>query len=562
MSDDHTEYDVIIIGAGLAGGLPAGAYLQKAGARVLMVEANNEAGTHAKTHEYFGGAVCTPCAGGFVGGTSPYWGDLELEKYGAEMLVNNRGFSMLFPDNTSIGLGPADLEGAMASIMRYSKKDAETVQGMMMRTMEVFVELNELVFFSPPSPEKIDVIYEKAAYISGIPVEEFVEMTSFEFLDYMFESDKLKQYLFVPTVATWVTGDPNARGSGAVEMLVGLCAGFGQIKGTNNMLVHAFIRVFHEYGGTLWKNTKVSKIVIEDGVAVGITLADDAVMHPGETIRANSAVISNAGAKATLPLIGESEMKQADSRLYNKMKYWDMASRPSCVTVWVLDKPPKFKAAETDPYMNRADWIFKGFPSLNDWKAWGVEQRSGNLDEAFGGWWEFFIGSHIDPTQAGPDGHVTLRIEEVLPYYLRDDNGKLDAQRWEDEKWTLVRRREDMIEEWAPGFKDSIKDVVASSPVDLWRSNVTAVNGCAQGGGVLDNQQVLGRMPYRMPIKNLYMSNSVYPASLSWGASGYNAACVVAEDMGIRNQPWWVHRPGEWFLQNLPRLLIKAKDAA
>jgi glycine/D-amino acid oxidase-like deaminating enzyme len=37
--------DVIVIGGGLSGGLPAAAYLQKAGLRVLVVEANAEPGS-------------------------------------------------------------------------------------------------------------------------------------------------------------------------------------------------------------------------------------------------------------------------------------------------------------------------------------------------------------------------------------------------------------------------------------------------------------------------------------------------------------------------------------
>jgi hypothetical protein len=51
------------------------------------------------------------------------------------------------------------------------------------------------------------------------------------------------------------------------------------------------------------------------------------------------------------------------------------------------------------------------------------------------------------------------------------------------------------------------------------------------------------------------MSNSVWPLGLTWMAAGYNAAQVVAEDLGVRNQPWWTHRPVAWFLNNIGRLL-------
>lgn len=62
-------------------------------------------------------------------------------------------------------------------------------------------------------------------------------------------------------------------------------------------------------------------------------------------------------------------------------------------------------------------------------------------------------------------------------------------------------------------------------------------------------------MPYRLPIEGLYMSNSVWPLGLTWMAAGYNTASVVAEVLGVRNQPWWKARPVAWFLQNIERLL-------
>ena len=38
-------------------------------------------------------------------------------------------------------------------------------------------------------------------------------------------------------------------------------------------------------------------------------------------------------------------------------------------------------------------------------------------------------------------------------------------------------------------------------------------------------------------------------------AAGYNAAQVVAEDAGVRQQRWWKARPVEWYVQNLDRLM-------
>ena len=125
MSSAAPEFEVIVIGAGVAGGLPVGAYLQKAGASVLLVDGNNAPGIHCQSYEYQGGARCVPCAGGFAGGMMPLWDDLELEAHGAELIVNRRAFGCIFPDDTSLFLGP-DAPRTIRDIARFSLKDAWT----------------------------------------------------------------------------------------------------------------------------------------------------------------------------------------------------------------------------------------------------------------------------------------------------------------------------------------------------------------------------------------------------------------------------------------------------
>ena len=91
------------------------------------------------------------------------------------------------------------------------------------------------------------------------------------------------------------------------------------------------------------------------------------------------------------------------------------------------------------------------------------------------------------------------------------------------------------MESIAPGFKDRIIDAYQWTPIDIWRLNPAAVYGQVLGGDFSEDQWILDRMPYRMPIAGLYMSNSVWPLGLTWMAAGYNAAQVVAEDLGVRH---------------------------
>jgi phytoene dehydrogenase-like protein len=73
--------------------------------------------------------------------------------------------------------------------------------------------------------------------------------------------------------------------------------------------------------------------------------------------------------------------------------------------------------------------------------------------------------------------------------------------------------------------------------------NPAARHGNPVGGDFVRGQWLGERLPYRTTIPGVYVSNSVWPTSLSWMAPGYNAATVVAEDLGLRDQPWWIHPP-------------------
>ena len=70
--------DVIAVGGGLSGGLPAAAYLQKAGLQVLVVEANAEPGSFCCTHETWPQTLDSPHVGVSFAGNSPVIADLEL----------------------------------------------------------------------------------------------------------------------------------------------------------------------------------------------------------------------------------------------------------------------------------------------------------------------------------------------------------------------------------------------------------------------------------------------------------------------------------------------------
>ena len=110
----------------------------------------------------------------------------------------------------------------------------------------------------------------------------------------------------------------------------------------------------------------------------------------------------------------------------------------------------------------------------------------------------------------------------------------------------------DRIDQYANGFRQSVVEAMPYSPLDIFRRNPSAIEANFAGGNPKVGQFYLDR-PFkgcgapRTPIKKLYISNSLWPWSATHLSTGYIAACVVAEDLGVRKQPWWNHKPLGWF---------------
>ena len=119
-----SRYDAIIIGGG-HNGLVCGSYLAKAGLKALVLE---------RRHIFGGAAVTEEFAPGFRGSIFSYVmsilhpriiADLELRRFGLEVLPANDLFCPLWNDDHLIFAD--DVAKTQASFARFSRKDAEAI---------------------------------------------------------------------------------------------------------------------------------------------------------------------------------------------------------------------------------------------------------------------------------------------------------------------------------------------------------------------------------------------------------------------------------------------------
>jgi phytoene dehydrogenase-like protein len=546
-----TTCDVVVIGGGLSGGLPAAAYLQRAGLDVLILEANSELGSFCCTHETWPQTLDSPHVGVSFAGNSPVIEDLDLERYGFRFKVSPVILATTFRDGTNC-LICQDPERTAENFSRHSGHDGERMLGVQERVHETMVEFNELCSFSPhPDPSKLERIFEICAYAMGFSVEEMSQMTGPELCERTFESDACRQILMTP-VAFWEHGAPFARGQGAYGVAFALYYTTGIGVGGNEVLVDALTQCFLQHGGSILTNCTVDEIFVEGGRAGGVVLGERSP-RPGSRIDARVAVLSNAGVPETLRLVGEEMLAAVDARLEAKMRHWKMGLRGSHVTSWLLDRRVEWGSSDFDPLINEAILVYRAFDSWEGTKQYLVDMLGNDTWKASGQLMEFTYYAPADPTSVSPEGHTILRAEECFPYPLHGLGG---PEAWDGPlRHELLRARNEIMAELVPGWSEMVLDQYEWTPLDNWRLNRAAKFGQVVGGDFSEDQWILDRMPYRMPVPGLYMSNGVWPVGLSWMAAGYNAAGVVAGDAGIEPQSWWRARPCEWYLRNLDRLL-------
>ena len=552
------EYDVIVVGAGLSGGLPAAAYLQKAGLQVLVVEANAEAGTFCCTHETWPQALDSPHVGVSFAGNSPVIADLELESYGFRFAASPVILATTYRDGTNCLICQEPARTG-ANFARHSPRDGQRMLEIQSRVDETMVEFNELCSFSPhPDPGKLRRIFDLCAYAMDFPVEQMMEMTGPELCERTFETDACRQILMTP-VAFWEHGAPFARGQGAFGTTFALYYTTGVGIGGNEVQVDALTRCFLAHGGELWTSAPVTEVLVEEGRTVGVRVAARPG-GPAAAVRARVAVISNVGVPETLRLVGENVIQRADPLLAAKMRYWKMGLRGSHVTSWLLDRRISWKSAAFDPLIDEAILAYRAFDSWDGTKQYMVDMLGNDTRRVSGQLMEFTYPAPADPSSVSPEGHTILRAEECFPYALHGYGG---PEAWDGPlRRELVAIRNSVLADLVRDWDDAVLDSYDWTPLDNWRLNRSAKFGQVVGGDFAEDQWILGRLPYRMPLPGLYMSNGVWPVGLSWMAAGYNAAQVVAADAGVRQQEWWRARPCEWYSRNLQRLLARGpRDA-
>jgi phytoene dehydrogenase-like protein len=531
------QYDVIIVGGG-HNGLLSGAYLAKAGAKVLVLERRWETGGAVMTDEQSGCRINTHACYMMMMDKAPAYEDLQLKEFGCTYISPQPAVTFLTKDEKALCLYN-DSDKSAASIARFSAKDADKFK-------KIYAEWTLLVeecivpqtYRSTIAP--LDMVYLLNEKEIGKKLLDLSEKTPVEIINECgFESEILKAALLYLTTMWGI--NPDVTGVGfLVPLYVVRMLNAALIRGGSHRLPSAIYKSFIANKGMVEDTMEVEKIIVEDGQAVGVKTTK------GLEIRARCVISTVDPDQTFLRFVGEEKLGEIAPGLSDTIKGWQWEELSHYVLHMILNRMPEYKAAAFDPDVNNAFIQVMGVDTMQDVADKFREAAGGGLPL----WGHMTCFTRFDPVQKPsilarflPESEApvralqTLRFENISPFTATEGD-------WDNLKDKYAERLREMIYSYAPNLAEA-KTIrsYAYPPTYVEKKFLNMQKGSIKHGEYISTQMGYFRpndlcSRYRTPVKGLYVAgSSVYPGGMVLLAGGYCAAGAVAEDLGIT--PWW-----------------------
>ncbi len=521
------DVDGIFVGGG-HNAMVCAAYLARAGLEVVVCEAGPRVGGGTTTDEITLPFFRHNLHAYFVRWTPEYavWTDLALDRYGVRSIHPETQNAVPFDGGERALVTYSDLDRSLAEIARLSAADAETYR----RLHHEFSEITRLVDtplrFSPPlPPDELTALLQRSRL--GRRYLELDGMSPLQVVRDAFESEPLRSLLLFNVSVRGYVPNLDVTGIGSIVSLALTNSHQGRlVEGGTYQVAKAIALSVLEAGGTLLTNARVAKIEVDNGRATGVELAD------GRRISARRFVASGAPAPITmLELVGAHHL---DPGLRDDLAGYRWLEEALFGVHWALADRPRFTAESYNPDVPRALNLALGYESSDDLVRHmeAVRAERNTVDGPI----HVSVPTVHDPTQAPAGRHTTFGWHFVPGPAMRG--------RWDETAVTeRVAAMVGSYRVYAPNL-DEITLALASHSPDATERRVISMRGGDRHHGSFhpDNWQwnrPTSRMPgYRTPIEGLYLCGaSQHPGGSFHGQPGYDAAGVIAEDLGVDR--WW-----------------------
>jgi phytoene dehydrogenase-like protein len=446
------DYDAAIIGGGV-GGLAAAAYLARAGARTVLLEAREVMGGSAETVTF---------APGFRGPVCAHTLFALDRRVVAELKLMRRGLQFAEPDLKLVGLRPGgdrillpgggiDAGRAMASL----RPADVAAYARFRRSTRAFAKLLRPLWWAAieyierePQPFTFDIIVQRLG-LSARQTDRLVQLmrlSALGFLDRWFENDALKSVLAFDGGADGTSPDEAGSALALIWRMAqesgGIQGAVSQPRGASGRFVDALVAAALEFKAELRTEARVSSIIVEEGRAAGI------VLTTGDRIRTGT-VVSCLEARATL--LG---LLPPGAIGFGAAANLPESARVGEATLLLaLNAPPPLAGLGREEL--RARLIVSEHPES------AGEAKRAALNGAMPPdlVMEVTVPTAADASLAPEGSHVVSVLIRYLP--LSPSGG------WETQGARLKHRAIDTLEGYAPGLRDRIVATEMFKPDDI-----------------------------------------------------------------------------------------------
>ncbi len=541
-------FDAVIIGGGTKALFLAMYLIKYGGMSVGIFERRHEIGGCLATEE-----ISAP---GFRGNThaniimplyyAPIYRDFpEFRDYGAQWEQYLCSDGAAFADNDtclaiySIKHDPTQ-ERTAKEIARFSQRDAEHWLKLYntFHSDEVYRVMVDQFFYPPEhflDPAIIERqmgVFNKLLEADMVPDSLTLKSSPLRQIREMWESEEL-QYCHARFVVSAAT-DVNDPGMGMETVALGAqlpVLGFN--KGGTHQIAHAAHQILVQMGCKIFTHAEVEKVIIENGSATGIRLADSS------EIGARKLVVS-AGLsplQVVFDMIGREHFPAKTVRRTELISDTHIGILMWCS--FALKEPPIYKAETFNPDIHETFWL--GLGTNSDPEHIANECRWANLG-MFPPLEDFSpvvcCHSLVDPAFAPPGMHVAQNEMQSPP-----------ATAYTEAEWLKIKEKyaDDMLTVWqkyAPNMTyDNLIGIDSNSAYDDLRMKNLAPRGNCQtiDRSVFqqnENRPIPELANYRTPVGNFYATGAAWhPGPNGGSGEAYNCYKVIAADKGL-DGPW------------------------
>jgi len=509
-----TRYDAIIIGAG-HNGLVAANYLARAGKKVLVLERREIAG---------GQLVSESFGDGFVADSLHASGWLRPD------IVRDLGLSGApFENSAGSTVSPAlpyvALLGDAAKLELYTGAAAQNVESLRRHSAHDAGRWPEFAAFMDRAAAFLDSAYRTPmprlphfSFGEGVPLAKLLwnlrrlggkdmfrviramSMSAEEFTSNWFECEPVRAAVSALAVHGVTLGAMSA-GTGYTLMHNWLNRGglaHRAVPGGIGKVTGALAAALKQHGGEIRTSAAVRQILVDRQRATGVRLAS------GEEIFA-AVVLSAADPRHTLmTLVDAAELPPEFAWQAQSIKLRGSIAKVHVETDGRHGLPAgTLVVAPTIRYLERAYDAAK-YGEISTQPYLEVTTSAQNADRAI-------VSIHF----------------QFAPYTLRHGN-------WADATANVQQRAIDALDQYAPGFRSSVRRVHTITPHDLESTYGLSEGDLNHGQLILDQMFFMRPLPgwsnHKTPIDGLYLCGSgVHGGGGISGASGRNAASMAQQ---------------------------------